>query len=209
MEFNTTDQEDVERLKRWWQENGTSLVGGVVVGLALLLGWQQWNHYVDQQGMASSQYFEQLQGALMRKQFDKAVLAGEHLVERYGSTVYAAHGVLALAAWEMEQGELAAARERYHWVLEQSQFDSAKELARLGIVRSHLAESNPALALQQMEQEPITLYHAHFSELRGDALRQQGAIEAAQGAYVEALAQLDPVDERRDLLEMKLAEVTP
>ena len=40
-----TEEEQVEQLKKWWKENGLSIVGGVVVGLALVFGWRSWQHH--------------------------------------------------------------------------------------------------------------------------------------------------------------------
>jgi len=38
-EFSTED-EQVEAIKKWWKENGTSLIVGVVLGLSVLFGWR-------------------------------------------------------------------------------------------------------------------------------------------------------------------------
>ncbi len=209
MEVNTTDQDEIEQLKKWWNENGTSLVLGVSVGLAILFGWKAWNQYVDTQGMAASQFFEQMQGALMQNDKEKASTIGDQLLNQYAGTVYAANGALTLAAMKMDQGEGAAARVHYQWVLDNSDFESSRQLARLGIARSYLSEGDADQALKQLALESESIYGSHYSEVKGDALRKQGDNTAAQQAYAEALQLADAMDGRRDLLEMKLAEVTP
>ena len=45
MADHLTDEEQVEALKKWWRENGKSVVGGVVLGLALVGGWRGWQYY--------------------------------------------------------------------------------------------------------------------------------------------------------------------
>ena len=37
-----TDEEKVEAIRKWWRENGTAVVAGLVLGLAGLIGWQYW-----------------------------------------------------------------------------------------------------------------------------------------------------------------------
>jgi predicted negative regulator of RcsB-dependent stress response len=40
--LDTTDEEQVEALKNWWKDNGTSLLAGVVVVLAVMFGFRKW-----------------------------------------------------------------------------------------------------------------------------------------------------------------------
>ena len=42
MESYRTEEEQVEALKRWWQENGRSMIVSVVVAVGLGLGWNYW-----------------------------------------------------------------------------------------------------------------------------------------------------------------------
>ena len=209
MEINTTDQDEIEQIKKWWSENGTSLVIGVSVGLAILFGWKAWNNYLDSQGMAASQYFEQMQSALIQHNHEKAITVGGQLLDQYAGTIYAANGALGLAAMEIERGDGPAARVHFQWVLENSSFDSPRHLARLGIARTYLSEGDAEQALKQLALEQNAIYSAHYSEVKGDALRQQGNNSAAQEAYMAALQGLDSADPRKEMLEIKLAEVTP
>ena len=209
MEINTTDQDEIEQIKAWWNENGTSLVVGVAVGLSLLFGRKGWHQYVDSQGMAASQYFEQMQGALIQGNKEKASTVGGQLLDQYPGTIYAANGALGLAAMQVEQSDTAAARVHFQWVLENSSYDSPRELARLGMARTYLSEGDAEQALKQLMQDQSGIYGSHFNEVKGDALRKKGDHAAAQLAYAEALQLADSMDARRDLLEMKLAEVSP
>ncbi|MBC8519576.1 MAG: tetratricopeptide repeat protein [Gammaproteobacteria bacterium] len=208
MEFNTADQEEIEVLKKWWKENGTSTVAGVVIGLALLFGWQGYSGYVDSQGMAASQYFEQMQSALIQKESEQAESFGNQLMDQYPGTIYAANGALGLAALQVERGDGAAARVHFQWVLENSNFESPRQLAQLGMARLYLAEGDVESALKRLSDEEHGIYASHFSEIKGDALSRKGDHVAAQSAYVEAIQLADSTDQRRALLEMKLSEVT-
>lgn len=208
MEINTTDQDEIEQIKKWWNENGTSLVIGVSVGLMILFGWKAWNNYIDSQGMAASQYFEQMQGALIQGDSEKASTIGDQLLNQYSGTVYAANGALGLAAMQVKAGDGAAARVHFQWVLENSNFESPRQLARLGIARTYLNEGDTAQALKHLNAGDSSIYRAHYSEVKGDALTKQGDKAAAQTAYLTALQAMDSMDQRRELVEIKLAEVT-
>ncbi|MDH5355953.1 MAG: tetratricopeptide repeat protein, partial [Gammaproteobacteria bacterium] len=34
-----TDEEQVEKLKKWWQENGRSVIAGIIIGVGGLFGY--------------------------------------------------------------------------------------------------------------------------------------------------------------------------
>ena len=37
-----TDRDQEEALRNWWRENWRWILGGIVLGFALLGGWQYW-----------------------------------------------------------------------------------------------------------------------------------------------------------------------
>ncbi|WP_315982668.1 tetratricopeptide repeat protein [Aliamphritea spongicola] len=39
-----TEEEQVEALKKWWQENGKSLVLGVLLAGAIIFAWKGWQN---------------------------------------------------------------------------------------------------------------------------------------------------------------------
>ncbi len=45
MEIYDTEEEQVEALKRWWKANGTAIIAGVVVAIAIVLSWKYWTNY--------------------------------------------------------------------------------------------------------------------------------------------------------------------
>ena len=40
-----TDDEQVERIKKWWSDNGSSVIAGLVIGIGGLVGWRYWVDY--------------------------------------------------------------------------------------------------------------------------------------------------------------------
>ena len=49
-----TDDEQVERIKKWWSDNGSSVVAGLVIGIGGLMGWRYWVDYKDNQAAEAS-----------------------------------------------------------------------------------------------------------------------------------------------------------
>ena len=52
MDIYTTEEEQVEAIKKWWKENAKSVIGGVIIGLAVIYGGKTWlaqqNVHVEQ-----------------------------------------------------------------------------------------------------------------------------------------------------------------
>ena len=43
MEVYDSEREQIEAMKKWWAQNGKAIITGLVLGLAALIGWQQWS----------------------------------------------------------------------------------------------------------------------------------------------------------------------
>ena len=89
-----TEEEQVEQLKKWWKENGKSVIGGVVLGFAIIGGWQWWQVYHKGQGEAASLVFDTMRQAARLNQVDKALEDGRRLLGDYPGSAYAGFAAL-------------------------------------------------------------------------------------------------------------------
>ena len=91
-----TEEQQVEALKRWWKENGTSLLVGLLVGVSGLFGWR---YYVDQTHyhavQASDLYMQVMQSAALNTVDDKTIDINNRLINEFSDTPYAALSSLA------------------------------------------------------------------------------------------------------------------
>ena len=52
-----TEEEQVQAIKDWWKNNGSSLLIGIGAALAIVFGWQAWqNHQAQQRAEAANQF---------------------------------------------------------------------------------------------------------------------------------------------------------
>ena len=57
MPLDLEEQEQVDDLKAWWRQYGTSVLVAVLVGVLALSGWTLWKRYeLGQLGQASALY---------------------------------------------------------------------------------------------------------------------------------------------------------
>jgi predicted negative regulator of RcsB-dependent stress response len=204
MSVYQTDDEQVEALKKWWKENGKSVIGGIVLGFAIIGGWQGWQGWQRSAGESASVMFDTLRQAVRTGQIDQAVEDGKRLIGEQGGTVYASFAGLELARLAYQKGEKTSARGHLQWVADSAPDPSLREVARLrlGHLLLDMAEHEPLQVL--LAQTPLAAFAGEFSMLRGDLARALGDQAEARQAYTEALA-VGVEDET--LLRMKLVDV--
>ena len=204
MDANLTDEEKLEHLKKWWSENGGSIVTGVVLGLAVLFGTKAWFSYQERTAQTASNLYTVLMSAM---ESGDAAAVGQKtgvLVADYSGTPYAPLGALALAREKMEAGDLPAAQSQLEWVLENSQSDILRETARLRLARVLIALENLDGAETLLSQAVKgSAFDPLYTEVRGDVYVARGDLTAANQAYQEALAATAAGAPGQHLLELK------
>lgn len=203
MDFNTTDQQDVEKLKKWWNENGRSLVTGLVLGIAGILGWQYWQNYATQRSEVASMEFELLMAALQAGRTQEVESRAEQLQLNLAATPYAALGSLAVARSKLDAGDHVGAEANLQWVVDNAANAAIADLALLRLVRVYLDAGNVAQARALIPAVIPVGFESLFAELLGDIAMEEGQSQQARDAYVRALAAMKPDDVRRPMVQMK------
>lgn len=199
-----TDDEQVEAIKKWWKENGFSVVGGIALGFAIIGGWQGWQIYERNQGESASVVFDTMRQAARTGQNAAVLEEGKRLIGEYGGSAYAGLAALQLARLAYERGEKTVARNHLQWVVDDAPDPSLREVARLRLAHL-LLDMDELDALQTLLNAPTQkAFEGEFASLRGDLAQQRGDEDAARQAYQEALRK---GVEDEALLRMKLVDV--
>ncbi len=185
----TTDDEKVEAIKKWWKENGTAVIAGIVIGLAAVLGWRAWANHQEQVGQRASLAFEQLLMAAGSGQHASAAKQAEALVDAHAKTPYAALADLALAKVRVEQDDLAGAAKALRSAIERASNPGLATLAAFRLARVLIASDALDDALAVIERhDDGGAFSADFAGLRGDIALARGQIGDARAAYAAAIA---------------------
>lgn len=186
VDVHLSEEEQVEALKKWWKENGKSVVAGIVLGLGGVFGWQYWSQHQQQLAEQASLQFEQLNQSVQAAA-PAAVAQAEALITGYPDSPYALFAALDLAKVKFQQGDLAGARTELQWVLDNSDDPSLQQIARLRLARLLLDAGEIEQAASIVSQAPVDNFRGDYAELRGDIALQQGERAEARRAYGEAL----------------------
>lgn len=203
------EQEDLDKLKAWWKNYGNSAIIGIVLGVAILVGFRYWTQYTEQRLHAAAGIYEQMVQNFNVRKMGEVVKLGETLVDEYASTPYAGMAGLLLARQDFDAGDAAKAKQRLQWVLEHADDAAVKHAARLRLARLRLDGGEKDAALALLDVKDRTGFEAEYEELKGDIHVAQGQREAARQAYREALKHLPEGSAYAPLLNMKLDDLGP
>ncbi len=211
METFRTEEEQVEAIKRWWQENGKSTVLGVAIAMAAVFGWRGWNDYQREQAAEASVIYDNLlqADAALANDASKRSTA-EHLAETlksaYSGLDYAQYAALMKAKYAVADGDYPTAEMELEWVLAQKPEKAIRIQTEMRLAKVKAASGDNAAALAlitKLENTPVAPLAA---ELRGDILHAEGKPAEALAAYEQArvLGRRQESPMNNPLLDMKI-----
>jgi len=207
VEIYESERDQVEALRKWWKENGKSIVLGVVLGLGGVFGWRAWQNHAQQQAVRASVLYQQLLDLAGGGDRQNAALQGERLVAEYPKSLYAELASLLLARLAADSGDLSAASQHLDRIAGGRAPDALKAVARLQKARVLLAQGKLDEALTASSADAPPPFRPAFAEVRGDVLAARGDTKTARQAYQEALQGLGETAPNRALVQMKLDDL--
>jgi len=210
-----SDEEQLEVLKNWWDENGTSLVITVVVTIGAIFGYRGWEESVIETGEAASAVYEDLVIATDNIAANAsndairitAVSLAETLKAEHGDTTYAVFAAMRLAKVAVSQNDLEMALEELRWALDNVSEEHLETTIRVRLSRVHLGLEDPASAMALLvDHQPASGQLASVEEAKGDIFHSLGDLVQAREAYQKALVNLSDRIEK-PILELKLADL--
>lgn len=201
MALHAAEEESIEALKKWWEENGKSLVAAILVIFGGYTGWLLWqNSSADEAAQASDLYEEILTivlevpgQALSEESSDRVVAIADQLRADHGESIYAKFAALFAAQQAVENNDLARAESELQWILDNRQQGMFGEIdeglaltVSLRLARVILAQEDPQRALALINEIDPKSFEPGFAELRGDIYLAMDRLVDARDAYIAA-----------------------
>ncbi len=201
-----TDEEQVERIKKWWSDNGSSVVAGLAIGLGGLFGWRYWVDYQDNVSAQASAHFSRVTLSLEAGQYDRVIEQANIILSDYSSTAYADLAHLSLAKAFVEAKEYGKAEQQLKMIIDSRADNGLEMIARKRLAAILYQKSDYKQALTALEVSYPTQFAAAFEEMKGDILVAMGEEQKAREAYQRAqLAQPSSPDPQ--FLQQKLEDL--
>ena len=183
-----TDNESEELLRRWWSDNWLWIVGGLVIGLGGLAGFQYWQKSKRQSAEQDAASYRTELDSLGANQVDAAAAKAKQLRDLHPASPYADQADLALARSAVERNDLAGAAQRLKVVADSSRDPQLRQIAKARLARVLIEQGKHEEALAQLDIATAGSFGALYHDIRGDALAAKGDVAGARREYDAALA---------------------
>lgn len=200
------EHEQSERVKQWLVQNGSNLVTGVLLVIAIISGWQWWQGRNNQQAQeAGGQYHTFIQ-AVEKPDAAKAIVLGEAIIANYADSDFAFLAALRLSRIHADLGKFDLAGAALDKAAAVALNDQNRELVNIRKAQLLFSQGKTADAAKAANAIKAVAYPASLAELKGDLAATTGNRTAAAEFYRDALQKLSPDAGSRGLLEMKLTD---
>jgi predicted negative regulator of RcsB-dependent stress response len=203
-----SDDEQVEALRRWWSQNGTTLIVTLVLVIVGVIGWRWYqDHKAATEAAASAAYrhYLDVRASATATDADRAAALAPLDGEFKGST-YHVFAVLYRAHDAAAAGDYAKAAELLEAAAAAAD-GALRDVARVRLARVQLQLGQVDAALASLAAVSGAGFRGEVAELKGDVLLSQGDRAGALEAYRSA-AEAEP-GQRNPMLDMKIADLAP
>ncbi|MFZ4834497.1 YfgM family protein [Rouxiella sp. Mn2063] len=203
MEVYTTENEQVDVLRRFFAENGKALAVGVVLGIIALGGWRYWQSHQDKAMAEASASFQQATNAMAAGDGKTQNISELEKFAQSNNNNYGVFAALQLADHFIDAKDFANADKQLTQALSQTKDENLLSLVNFRLARVQIQENQLDQALKTLDNVKGSGWTAMQQSVRGDALLAKGDTKGASDAYSKGLA-ANPDQTLQSLLRMKL-----
>ncbi len=200
IEVSDSEEEQVDKLKKWWDSNGKQIIAGAVLGLAGIFGWNYYVDYQDSQALnARALYLSYASDSANIGAYDK-------LIKDHSSSSYADQGTLIMAKYLFDAGNYSLALDAIEPLL--SREDSViASTAALRTASLFLELGKHQEALDVLNLENANGFSGLFYNLAGDIYLDLGNSEEARNNYALAIENVTENSSLSQLIQIKLDDL--
>lgn len=187
MEVYQTEEQQVEAIKGYWEENGNMIVAGIVLGFAGFIGFNLYkDSKLDDELAVSDSYQTLIENSVK----DKAAFNenAEKFISENSGTSYVSLTALALAKEAAAKKDWPGAQTQLMAALKSAPSDGIKGIASLRLARVQIQQEQFDQALATLAKPLPESFTAAIEEIKGDIYLLQGKKELARNAYQVAIA---------------------
>ena len=201
-----SEKEQIDKMRAWWSDYGWYVIGGIVLGAAILFGINYYQSQSVAEEIAASALYDELTEHVTGGNLEAAEATAAELDGEYGNSSYAAQSKLAMARLYMDKNRDQDSAEALNGLLAMDGFEPLKHVARVRLAKILLYQGKPEEVLSLLEGQDNAAFAARYAEERGDAFVALGRYDEARAAYQAALDEAQPTVDQ-GLIQLKLMDL--
>ena len=200
IEISDSEEEQVDKLKKWWDSNGKQIIAGAVLGLAGIFGWNYYVDYQDSQALnARALYLSYASDSANVGAYDK-------LIKDHPSSSYSDQATLLMAKYLFEAENYSLALDALKPLMSRENSVIASTAAlRSASLYLELGQHQEALAVLNMDN--ANEFSGLFYNLAGDVYLDLGNNEEARNSYALAIENITDNSSLSQLVQIKLDDL--
>ncbi len=200
IEISDTEEEQVDKIKKWWNSNGKQILAGAALGLVGVFGWNSYGDYQDSQALnARTLYLSYASDSTNIGAYDK-------LIKDHSSSSYADQATFLMANYLFEAGNYALALDSLKPLISRENVVIASTaILRSASLHLQLGEHNEALAV--LDVDAGEGFSGLFYNLTGDIYLDLNNKEEAKKYYSLAIENITANSSLTQLIQIKLDDL--
>ncbi len=200
IEISDTEEEQVDKIKKWWNSNGKQILAGAALGLVGVFGWNSYGDYQDSQALnARTLYLSYASDSTNIGAYDK-------LIKDHSSSSYADQATFLMANYLFEAGNYALALDSLKPLISRENVVIASTaILRSASLHLQLGEHNEALAI--LDVDAGEGFSGLFYNLTGDIYLDLSNKEEAKKYYSLAIENITANSSLTQLIQIKLDDL--
>jgi len=200
IEISDSEEEQVDKLKKWWDSNGKQIIAGAVIGLAAIFGWNSYIDYQDNQALnARALYLSYASDSANLGAYDK-------LIKDHPSSSYADQGTLLMAKYLFDAGNYSLALDAIKPLMSrENSVIASTAILRTASLYLELGQHEEALSVLNIEN--ANGFSGLFYNLTGDIYLDLSNNEEAKKNYTLAIENITESSSLAQLIQIKLDDL--
>ena len=207
MDVYSSEAQQVEEIKKWWRENGLSVVLGLTLGVSGIFGWRYWQGAKVEQAESASLLYSDMIASMQDEDGTETTELANTILADYEDTTYGVFARLALARLAVAADDLDTAEAQLRQALRQSGDDSLSHVIRIRLVRVLISRDKLDEAASLVERQEQGAFASSYSELMGDISASRGDIEGARDSYQQSVNNARAEGRDVSIIELKLDNI--
>lgn len=201
-----SEKEQIEQMRAWWSDYGAYVIGGVVLGALILVGFNYYQNAEIEAELGASVLYDQLTLSITDGDLESSEATADALATDYGNSSYDAQSKLAMARLYLDKNRDQDAADALQALLAMNGHEYLQHVGRVRLAKILLYQDKPDEVLELLAGQENEAFAARYAETRGDAYVALDRYGEARTEYEAALSEAMPTIDQ-GLVQLKLLDL--